>query len=96
MPAASSSRSIGISTTSTPRGIPATPSSRRMAAISCAAPRGRPESGEIAPWSPVLPPFECSGSSHGEYMRWFFAAEPKSQTHGSPVRVSSAQRSVLL
>ena len=38
---------------------------------------------------------QCSGCSHGQYIRWCTAAEPKSHRNSSPVRVNSAYRQSL-
>src|ERR1039458_5472928 len=38
---------------------------------------------------------QCSGFSQGQYIRWWTAAEPKSQRNSSPVRVYSEYRQSL-
>ena len=54
----------------------------------------RPDVGrDRAPQAVVAAARRARPSSQGEYMRGSWRADPKSQSNGSPVRVSSAQRS---
>ena len=49
-----------------------------------------PEAGGAAPRMVVKEAMQFSGFSHGQYIRWCTAAEPKSHSTSSPVRVYSA------
>ncbi len=90
-PARWSSRNTVVSATSTPSGMSARPSSLSTERSSSAARRWSPTAGEIAPCRPVLPPTEFVSSYHcGSCSRCAFAADPKSQMRGGPVRVISA------
>ena len=56
---------------------------------------GTPVSRGIAPRIDVTPACQLDSGSHGAYSWWCFAAEPKSQSTGSPSRGSSTQRALL-
>ena len=56
---------------------------------------GTPVSRGIAPRIEVTPACQLDSGSQGAYSWWCFAAEPKSQSTGSPSRGSSAQRALL-
>ena len=86
-PCRCSSNRVEISAKSTPTGRPATPVSARRSLISATARCGRLASGAVAPRMVVYDAMQCSGFSHGQYMRWWTAAEPKSHRNSSPVRV---------
>ncbi len=47
-----------------------------------------PVASGIAPRIGVTPAWKLSGGSHGAYIWWWRAAEPKSQRTGSPLRGS--------
>jgi hypothetical protein len=94
-PADWSAKSIGSSATSSPRGMSATPCFSRITLISAAARWNRPASGATEPRKPTMPARQCSRGSHGAYSRWWTAAEPKSQSQGSPSPASSAKRHIL-
>jgi hypothetical protein len=65
MPTRCSSRIIGVSAMSTPRGRRSTPCSRRIDAISATALAIGPASGATAPRSPSIPARLLSGWIHG-------------------------------
>ena len=89
MPTFCNANIMGGSMTSTPSGVSATPSACRMDLISSAARLKRPASECTAPRRPSSPALQWSWCSQGACSRWCLAAEPKSQTYGSPLPVSS-------
>ena len=96
-PCACNSRKTDVSAVSTPMGSAARPSPARTSRISATAAVSSPALGAMAPCKPVLPPREFRSSySPGNWSRCALAAEPKSQIHGPPSRVTSAYRSPLL
>jgi len=95
MPQFCRAKTIGISAMSTPSGSPATPCSRISSFTVLATSSESPASGATEPRKPVIPAREFAGLSQGACKRCAFAAEPKSQRMGSPVRVSSAKRATL-
>jgi hypothetical protein len=82
-----SSKSIGISAKSTPTGMPATPAAASVSLISATPRLTSRASGGAAPRIVVYEAMQCSGFSHGQYIRWCTAADPKSHRKSSPVRV---------
>ena len=56
---------------------------------------GTPVSRGIAPRIEVTPARQLVSGSQGAYSWWCLAAEPKSQSTGSPSRGNSTQRALL-
>ncbi len=84
-----------MSVRSMPSGSPASPRSASSWWMRAASASGTPVSRGMAPRIDVTPACQLDCGNHGAYSWWCLAAEPKSHSTGSPVRVSSTQRALL-